>query len=430
MSEKIVPLTIDRLSYGPAGVGRSDGKVVFVPGTVPGDEVDVVIDEEKKNYARGHVAALTVPSPYRRTPPCPYVTQCGGCPWQHITYAEQLRAKEATVREQLQRIGGIADPPVLPILAAPSEWHYRHRIRVRVENNTRLGFSPPQSHAVVEIESCLIAGETSDLQLKAARAWVTRLRTPLHHVEIIEHGQAKGEVSCVLIGEADGLFQHADDATGTQFLRTHPVVSGLMLSGQGWRRTWGDPSATYDLGVDSLSLTVNRGTFTQVNPRGNQTLIATLLQLGHFCKEQRVIELYCGAGNLSLPIAHRVASLIGIESAFDAVADARTNATRVGVTNAQFVHAAAHAGVQQLLQKNTSCDVIVLDPPRTGAAEVITVLPRFAARTICYVSCDPTTLARDIRQLQQRGYRLHVAQPIDLFPQTYHVETIAVCVLT
>ena len=136
MPKQTVRLMIDRLSYGPAGVGRSEGKVVFVPGTAPGDEVEVAIGEERKNYARGHVTALVSPSHHRRVPPCPYVTQCGGCPWQHIAYAEQLKAKEATVREQLQRIGGIADPPVLPILAAPSEWHYRHRMRLRVKSNT------------------------------------------------------------------------------------------------------------------------------------------------------------------------------------------------------------------------------------------------------------------------------------------------------
>jgi len=421
---------IDRLSYGPAGIGRREGKVVFVPGTVPGDEIEVVIDEEKKNYARGHVTALVSSSPYRRTPPCPYVMQCGGCPWQHMTYAEQLKAKEATVREQLQRIGGIPDPPVLPIIAAPHEWHYRHRIRVRVENNRRLGFSPLQSHNIVEVESCLIAGEASAFQLKTAREWMAALHTPLRHVEIVEQCQGETDGRFVLVGEADGMFRQSDDTVCTQFLRMHPAVSGLLLFGNGGRRTWGTPVVTYDLGVDDLSLQVSRGTFTQVNLAGNQLLIAALLQLGDFQKEQRVIELYCGAGNFSLPIARRVSSLIGIESTFDAVADARANATRVGISNAQFLHASAKDGIHQLLQRSTRCEVIVLDPPRAGAAEVIEELPRLAAQAIVYVSCDPTTLARDIHRLHQIGYRLHRAQPLDLFPQTYHVETIALCVLT
>lgn len=430
MSQQPVRVTIDRLSYGPAGVGRSEGKVIFVPGTVPGDEVDVAIDEEKKSYARGHVVALHHASPQRREPPCPYVTLCGGCSWQHISYAEQLRAKEATVREQLQRIGGISAPPVLPIIPARNEWHYRHRIRLRVDSNTRLGFSPPQSHDLVEIESCLIAGETSALQLRAARTWMMSLQTRLRQIEIVSQVQMRDDGTFVLLGEAEGMFRQSDTAVCEQFLRTHPAVKGLLLTGPGWRRNWGDPTVTYDLGVDDLTLRVSRGTFTQVNPAQNQTLIKTLLQLGAFHAQQRVIELYCGAGNFSLPIARRVSSLIAVESAFDAVEDARVNAARAGVTNVQFLHAPARTGVLQLLQKETRCDVLVLDPPRVGAAEVIAELPRFAAPRVVYVSCDPTTLARDVRQLQQRGYRLEVAQPIDVFPQTYHVETVALCVLT
>lgn len=430
MSQQTVRVPIDRLSYGPAGVGRVEGKVIFVPGTVPGDEVEIAIEEEKKNYARGHLVAVHQPSPHRRTPPCPYVTRCGGCPWQHIAYGEQLRAKETAVRDQLQRIGGIADPPVLPIIAAPAEWHYRHRVRLRVDNNARLGFSPVQSHDIVEIASCLIAGEANALQLQVAREWVAALQTRVNQVEIVTQARTSEDDTFVLLAEAGEMFRSCDDAVSVQLLRTHPSLTGLLLTGPGWRRNWGDLTVTYDLGVEDLSLQVRRGTFTQVNPAGNCRLIATLLQHGAFHGKQRVIELYCGMGNFSLPIARRVASLVGIESVHDAVVDARENVARAQITNVEFLQSSVREGVQQLLRRGTTCDVLVLDPPRAGAAEVIEELPRFAAQTIVYVSCDPTTLARDVRRLQQHGYRLQVAQPLDLFPQTYHVETIAICVLT
>jgi 23S rRNA (uracil1939-C5)-methyltransferase len=177
-------------------------------------------------------------------------------------------------------------------------------------------------------------------------------------------------------------------------------------------------------------LYVRNGTFTQVNPTGNRALVTSILALGAFRKEQRVIELYCGAGNLSLPVARRVHSLIGIEQEREAVVDARANATRLGLTNAQFVCAGVEAGVRKLLREGVRGDVVVLDPPRAGAAGVMDLVPRLGASAVVYVSCDPATLARDLRQLQTHGYCVRAVQPVDLFPQTYHVETVALSLLT
>jgi len=424
---RTVNLTIDRLAYGPAGVGRTGGKVVFVPGTVPGDEVEVVLDEEKKNYATGHVLTLQRPSPQRRTPPCPYVPRCGGCPWQHVAYAEQLRAKEDIVRAQMRRIGGISAPPISPIIPSPQEWHYRHRIRLRVEENARLGFYQATSHELVEIESCLIAGEDINSALREARAWLPTLRTIVRRVELIT---SEPEHGVVLVGNAEGGFQAEDEARCTDFLQAHPTISGLMLFGRGWRKVWGDSRITLGLDNDGQTLGVSPGVFTQVNLAGNRTLIATLLQVGKFQEEQRVIELYCGAGNLSIPIASRVKKLIGVEHDQVAIADARANATRAGLTNTRFVCASASAGVQDLLRNGVRSDVIVLDPPRAGAPEVIDAISRLGAQKVLFVSCDPATLARDLRRLSTHGYHTQLIQPLDLFPHTYHVETISLSVLT
>lgn len=424
---RTVNLTIERLAYGPAGVGRVDGKVVFVPGTVPGDEVEVALDEEKKTYATGHVVTLRRPSSQRRPPPCPYVPRCGGCPWQQVAYSEQLRAKEDIVREQMRRIGGIAEPPILPIIPSPQEWHYRHRIRLRTEENARLGFYQASSHELVEIESCLIARESMTAELREARAWLTTLRTTVHRMELITSEPARG---VVLVGNAEGAFHKDDETTCTNFLHAHPAVSGLMLFGRGWRRVWGDPSVSLDLGHDGLMLTVSPGVFTQVNLAGNRMLIRALLELADLQAEQRVIELYCGAGNLSLPLAHRARELIGIEQDRIAIADAQVNAARAGLKNTRFVCASALTGVQDLLRSGVRSDVVVLDPPRAGAAEVIDAIPRLGAQKVLFVSCDPATLARDLRRLSTHGYHTRVLQPLDLFPHTYHVETIALSVLT
>ena len=430
------PLNIERLAYGPAGVGRIDGKVVFVPHTAPGDRVDVVLTEEKKRHAMGRVVALRHPGPERRQPPCPYIPRCGGCPWQHVTYAEQLRAKESLVRENMRRIGGMADPPVLPIIPSPEEWRYRHRIRLRTESPARLGFYQAQSHELVELADCLIAGKNSATHLARARDWLAQLHTLVRRVELVTSDPARSDPACtaaedvVLIGNAEGPFQPADEEACAAFLRAHADVSGLSLFGRGWRRTWGKTRVVLDLGVDGMTLEVQNGGFTQVNPAGNRVLIKTLLQLGHFDQSHTVIECYSGAGNFSLPIAKQVRELTGIEHDAQAIADARDNVKRVGLRNVRFVRTSAQAGLQSLIRRHARADVLVLDPPRAGAAEIIENIPQLGIHTVVYISCDPTTLARDLRRLAQLGYRVDCLQPVDLFPQTYHVETIATAVLT
>jgi 23S rRNA (uracil1939-C5)-methyltransferase len=427
MSAPTVNLTIDRLSYGPAGVGRLNGKVVFVPDTVPGDEATVVLDKEKKNYTTGHLVALRRPSPQRRHPPCPYVSRCGGCPWQQVTYAEQLQAKQAAVREHLRRIAGIADPPLLPIIASPQEWHYRHRIRLHVADDRRLGFSQARSHELVEIASCSIAAEKITDYLHVARAWLLSLRTPVRQVELLINELTDG---VVLVGESEAKFHTADGAASANFLTTHPGLAGLALCGPGWRKAWGATAISFALGVEGMTLTVSPGVFTQVNLAGNRRLIAALLQLSGVQKEQRVIDLYCGAGNFSLPLARQAGALIGIEQNRAAVMDAQANAARAHLTNVRFICASAHAGLHHLLRAHTRADIVVLDPPRSGAAEVLDDVPRLGAQKLVYVSCDPATLARDLRHLQRHGYQPQILQPLDLFPHSYHVETIAVCILT
>ena len=432
-----VTLTIDSLSYGPAGIGRLDGKVIFVPDTVPGDVVEVVLEQEKKTYAVGRLVAVKQPSPQRREPPCPYMARCGGCPWQQVNYAEQLRAKEALVRENMRRIGGLDDPPVQPILASPQEWHYRHRIRLRTDPPARLGFYLARTHELVEIESCLIADEDSAEQLRQARAWLAVLQTTVRRVELLssEPGRVKLASRIVLVGNAEGGFQPNDQAVCQRFLADHPLVAGLVLFGKGWRREWGDTLLTLPLGIadshgEEHRLAVSSGTFTQVNPAGNRLLLQTVLQVSGVQPEHRVIDLYCGAGNLSLVLASQVRTLTGVEQDRLAIADAQANAARLGLTNTQFVHASVGKGLRALLQSGERADVVILDPPRAGAAEIIDMLPRLGAQRIVYVSCDPTTLARDLGRLGAHHYRVESLQPIDLFPHTYHVETVAVAVLT
>ena len=425
-----VTCTIDRLAYGPAGVARIDGKVVFVPGTAPGDEVVITIDEEKKTYATGRVVEVRTPSPQRRQPPCPYVARCGGCPWQHIEYQEQLRAKELLVREQLRRIGGLDDIPLLPILPSPTEWHYRQRIRLHVGPGRSVGFLAPRSHDIVAIDSCLVAWERMPSHLRLVRDWIASLRTVVSQVELaVEDVTAPPEEQRIIVfGQTRGPFYQEDEEACVRLLAARSLIAGVGVQGKTWRRAWGKTSRTF-LG-EGDTLTVNDGAFTQVNPAANHLLVEATLRLSGVCSDDTVIELYCGSGNLSVAFARAANKLIGIEHDEKAIANARANVTRADVTNARFLHAPAAVGVRELLNDGVRGEVIVLDPPRTGAADIVDDLPRFGARAITYVSCDPATLARDLRRLHQQRYQLQAVQPIDMFPQTYHVEVIAVSVLT
>jgi len=430
MSVPLHTVTIERLSYGPAGIAHIDGKVVFVPGTAPGDEVVIEIDSQKKNYATARVVAILSPSPFRRQPPCSYVVHCGGCPWQHIEYQEQLRAKELLVREQLRRIGGLDDIPLLPILPSPVEWRYRQRIRLHVDRRRRVGFLASRSHNLVAIDSCLVAWEGLPTHLRLVRDWIASLRTVVSQVELAVEDLATclGEQRVIVFGRARGPFYREDEEACVRLLETHPLVAGVLLQGKEWRRTWGETSRMYS--TEEETLTVSGGAFTQVNAAANRLLGEAVLRLSGVRGDDTVIELYCGSGNLSIAFARCAGQVIGIEHDERAIANARTNVARAELVNARFLHASVTVGVRELLTNGMRGDVIVLDPPRTGAAEIIDELPRFGARTISYVSCDPATLARDLRRLTRHGYKLHAVQPIDMFPQTHHVEVIAISVLT
>ena len=435
MTSETHRLTIDRLSYGPDGVGRLDGesrgKVVFVPAAVPGDDLDIALTDEKKRYANGRIVTVRHPSAERRVPPCPHLPDCGGCPWQQVGYAEQLRAKEAIVRESFRRIGDLSEPTLLPIVPSPQEWRYRHRIRLRTEPEACLGFYRSDSHTLVELDDCLIAAPASARHLVRARAWLSRLRTCVRRVELLTGDPACASADqVVLAGNAEGRFNDADEKTCAAFVRECDDVAGLLLFGRGWRRSWGDPRIVLDLGVDGLRLEVTRGGFTQVNPAANRVLIENLLRLAEFGRSQRVIECYAGAGNLTLPIAARAGRLVAIERDANAIADARENLTRLGFDHVECLHASAKAGLRRLVERGETADVLVVDPPRAGMADMLDEVGRLHVETLVYVSCDPTTLARDLRRLRDLGYGLRCAQPIDLFPHTYHVETVAIAVLT
>jgi 23S rRNA (uracil1939-C5)-methyltransferase len=413
-----IRLTTGDMAYGPHAVARHEGKVVFVRGAAPGDVVDAVITEHRRAFAFADTVGVVEPSDQRRTPPCPYLPRCGGCPWQHLTYEAQLAAKQRIVAEQLRRIAGL-DLPVAPVLASPREFGCRRRIKLRVDGGA-VGYYAAASHTLVPVEHCLLGEPAVDAAIASTVGLVRTLAAPLRRIELIARDGDSDRV--VLAGEVEGHWVESDESRCRAWLAAHPQVQGLILHGRGWQRRWGDAQVEA-APEDDLALIAQAPVFTQANRLMNRTLVATVLRWVDPQPGQHVLDLYAGAGNFSLPLRRRGASVIAVEQNRQAAADAAANAERHPGAPMRVISARAERAVERLAAEGAHFDAVVLDPPRSGAAGCVPALLRLGAPRLVYVSCDPATLARDLSRLSGR-YQVEAVQPLDLFPHTYHVETV------
>ncbi|HEX2229737.1 MAG TPA: 23S rRNA (uracil(1939)-C(5))-methyltransferase RlmD [Candidatus Binatia bacterium] len=415
-----VTLEIDSLSQGPHGIGRREGRVVMVPGTVPGDRISAQIVASKSSYEIGRLTALIKASPQRREPRCPYVGVCGGCQWQQVNYIAQLAAKMRNLDDALRRIGKLRDFEIRPVASAPREFGYRRRIQLRCDANKELGFSPSASHDLAAIDACAVAAEPVNRVLRDLRRWIKGVSTNIAEVEIVAGDQA--HESAVLLSTSDRFV--ASDSAKIEELVSGERVTGIILKSPGGRQIWGNPRISV-ITEPGIELLVDADVFTQVSPEGNRALVHHLLAAGQWALEDRVLELYCGAGNFTLSIARRSGEVVAVEGNRRAVESGKLNAHRHGIENIRWRAESVLAAVAALARRKECFSKILLDPPRAGAKGIDAELAAFGADQILYVSCNPPTLARDLSALSGRGYKLTGIQPIDLFPQTFHLETLA-----
>jgi 23S rRNA (uracil1939-C5)-methyltransferase len=424
MSETERTLRIDALSHGRAAVARDEGKVVFVEGAAPGDLVRARLLRDHGSYSEAVVTDVLESGPARVTPPCPIVEQCGGCCWQHVSYEEQLRAKHAAVVDALTRVGGISSPPVEPVVPSPRVLGYRNRLRLRFDGG-RLGFYRARTHSLVPIRECLIAEERIASALPAVEAFVATLETRVTRVEIASRGALPG---LVLALNSSGRLRRADVHRIRDLLASADrTVRGIAMWGRGWRRDWGEVDGSESI-EEGLWIDTRGATFGQVNSDANRLLVAAVLTATSPAPSDHVLDLYAGAGNFSLALARRCRRVLAVDSDARAVDIGRACAQRQDIRNVQFHAEPVEHFIARASQR--APDLLVVNPPRDGLGAAAESIARLGAPRLVYVSCNPSTLARDLKVLARAGYVLASARPLDLFPQTFHVETVCHARLT
>ncbi len=438
-----IELAIDDLAFGGEGVGRADGYVVFVRGGLPGDRLRVRVTESRARYGRAAVEAVLVPSPDRVEPPCPYFGRCGGCRLQHLAYPAQLAFKEKQVRDCLERLGAATAVTLRPIVPAPQPYGYRNKMEFTVAApGPIVGLHAAERYDVVlDIERCLLQSDAMNLLLDEVRGQVRARALPvwdpaaerglLRFVALREaRGTGEAMVNVVaaapdveaLVPVAEALRARVPSTTSVVLNVTAKKAS--VAVGTEEHVLLGRDHITESLG--GLAFQVSANSFFQTNTAQAERLFALVLEACALAGDETVIDLFSGTGAISLLLARRARRVFGVELAAAAVADAVRNARANGIENCTFLAGEVRHVLPALMRDGVRPEVVVADPPRAGFhPRALETLATLAPGRLVYVSCNPATLARDVGELLRAGYRLDWVQPVDMFPQTPHIEAVA-----
>ena len=435
------PLEITGYTAEGMGVARLDGRVVFVPHTIMGERWQVRLEKVNKNVAWGRGVELLEASPERVEPDCPLMGRCGGCQFRHMTYAEELRAKGMRVSDALERVGGVKlDLP--PVMGAEVPERYRNKVQFPVaegRNGLAVGYFRPRSHDVLDAPDCLLQpGVVTDLR-RAFKGWMEEFSVPAYKEEnctgLVRHlyvrTNSRGESLCCVVVNGKGVPFGGELVE--RLRAAHSGLVGVVLNfntrdtnvilGDAYHTLWGRDWLEEEL--QGLTFRLSVPSFFQINRAQTERLYSVALDFAGLTGKETVLDLYCGIGTISLALAKGAGHVIGAEIVPPAIEDAKENARRNGITNAEFFCGDAGAVAQKLAEEGVRPHVITVDPPRKGLGpEVPAILAGMEPERIVYVSCDPATLARDVKRLGELGYRAVKAQGVDLFPRTAHVETV------
>ena len=451
------------------GIGRIEGMTVFVPDTIVGDEAQIEITQVKKNFARGQLLSIEIPSVARIEPECMYAGECGGCALQAMRYEDQLKLKRKFVRDKLARIGGLEDAEVRSVRGMKAPLRYRNKaqfaigagaIKVRNdgslanENPASIGFYKKRSHDIVDCRKCLIQTEVSEVVADVMREYIKSDKVSvydeksgrglLRHI-VVKTAFKTGEVMVIIVMNGSKLpnteklvskLSSAVEAVKPKLADQEKYVLRSVVINVNKKKTseilglecktiFG-PDVITDY-VGTMKFEISPLSFYQVNPEQMKKLYSIVAEYSGLTGEETVVDLYCGVGTIGLSLASRAKYVWGIESEKGAVIDANRNAVINGIVNAQFIAGDAEDELPKLAEQGISPDLIILDPPRSGCEqELLAAVVDAAPARIIYVSCDPATLARDLKILcgPDGDYRFIEAQPVDMFPYTLHVETV------
>lgn len=433
-----ITIVLEDITHSGEGVGRVDNMIVFVDGGVPGDTVEIEITAIKKTYMTGKILKLIIPSGTRQEPPCPYFGRCGGCQLLQVQYDAQLAIKRKIVTDALERIGGIKDVPVNAVIGMETPYRYRNKAQFKISGKG-VGFFAKRSHQIVPIEDCLTQPESCVQVIETFNALLKdgcfELYDEQQHTGflrgIIQRTNEQGENMIVIVGNGKKL-KHKDKILQAITERIPEVRSvylnvnttrGNAVLGRENHLLLGTPQIEERIG--DLSFLISPNSFFQVNTRQTKVLYDLVKRMATLTGAETLFDLYCGTGTIGLYLAREAARVYGIEIVENAVLDAQENAERNQIKNIRFIQGKSETEAPKLAEEGVHPDVIVLDPPRKGCdPALLEMIENLSVPKVVYVSCNPSTLARDLKILREYGYQVQEVQPVDLFPGTGHVETV------